>query len=122
MLLPLIYPSLKEFVFVKQFNKDIVKENTMNVAKICVLTKEFEESDVELFENDKEERPKTVENINKNTKCVPLAEFRNASSVSRPRKSSNLTAEVNKELCRYSSISGVNLQQAGVQLIQFFST
>ena len=74
MLLPLIYPSLKEFVFIKQFSKDIVKENTMNVAKICVLTKEFEESDVELLENDKEERPKTVENINKNTKYVPLAE------------------------------------------------
>ena len=93
---------------------DIVKENAMSIAKIHVYPeKEFEASDVELIENDEEERWEGVENINKKTKYDPLAEFRNASCVSGPKKSSNLMAEVNEELRRYSSISSVNLKQTG---------
>jgi len=41
-----------------------------------------------------------------------LAEFRNADDEPIRKKSCNFTAEVNEELRRYESITGVNLTQA----------
>ena len=116
-------PSLKGFSFVKDTGErhnlpehaaDIVKKNTMVAAKIHVYpTKELEASDVEVLENDEQEREAADEFTNKRTKYDPLAEFRNTATDGGPRKkSSNLTAEVNEELRRYNSITGVNLKQA----------
>ena len=41
-----------------------------------------------------------------------MAEFRNAAGDKPRKKSSKITVEVNEELCRYDSITGVNLTQA----------
>ena len=118
-----IDPSLKGFTFVKDTVErrnlldqaaDVIKQNAMTAAKLHVYpTKEAEDSDVEVLENDEQEREAAVGHTNKKAKYDPLAEFRNAASDSGARKkSSNLTAEVNEELRRYSSITGVNLKQA----------
>ena len=113
-------PSLKGFLFVKDTGEqhnlseqaaDIVKKNAMTATKIHVYsTKKLEDSDVEVLENNGQEREAAVEHTNKKAKYDPLAEFRNAAVDSESRKkSSNLTAEVNEELRRYSFITGVNL-------------
>ena len=116
-------PSLKGFSFVKDTGErrnlseqaaDIVKKNAMVAAKIHVHpAKELEDSDVEVLENDEQEREAADEFTNKRTKYDPLAEFRYTATDGGPRKkSSNLTAEVNEELRHYNSITGVNLKQA----------
>ena len=75
-------------------------------AKIHVYpTKDLEDSDAEVLENDEQEREVADEFTNKRTKYDSLAEFKNAATDSEPRKkSSTLIAKVNEELRRYSSI------------------
>ena len=76
----------------------------MAIAKAHVNPpKEPEDSDVEELEEE-------IEAVtSKRLKHDPLAEFRNAAG-DEPRKKS--TAEVNEELSRYGSITGVYLTQA----------
>ena len=74
-------------------------------------TKVLEDHDVEVLENNGQKREAAIELTNKRAKYEPLAEYRNAATDSKPRKkSSNLTAEVNEELCCNSSITGVDLK------------
>ena len=71
-------------------------------------TKELEDSDVELLENNGQEREVAVEHTNKSAKYDSLAEFRNAATDGESRKkSSNLTAEVNEQLhhwCQFEAV------------------
>ena len=85
----------------------------MTAAKIHVYpAKELEDSEVEVLENNGQEREAAVEHTKKRAQNDLLVEFRNAAIDSKSRKkSSNLTAEVNEELRHYSSITGVNLKQ-----------
>ena len=83
-------PSLKGFSFVKDAVEwcnlseqaaDGVKHHAMEVAKVHVYPiKEPGDSDVEVLENDDQERETSVEHTNKRAKYDPLVEFRNATS------------------------------------------
>ena len=115
-------PSLKGLSFIKDTGEqhnlseqaaDIVKQNAMTAAKVHMYpANELEDSDVEVLENNGQERETAVEHTNKRAKYDPLAEFRNAATDSESRKkSSNLIAKINEELRCYSSVTGVNLKQ-----------
>ena len=60
---------------------DIVKQNVMTAVKIHVYpTKELEDGDVEVLENNGQEREVAVEHTNGRAKYDTLTEFRNAAT------------------------------------------